>query len=228
MAGFMIRRLIKAGAPYRQVIGLKKVLALGAHPDDIELGCAATIHKFIRTGKEVKSVIFTDCHDAVPKGWPKTSLREEARRSMKVLGVSNVAIYNFPNKRLLDKRQEILDLLYAFWRDWPELVLVPSMYNSHQDHIVVTEEAKRAFRGISIFGYAHPHSDYGFASDAIYSSLTHQDAEAKLRAIKEYKSQFVLKRSYFDLDYLRATMMAYGGEIGIRYAEKFQTIREIV
>ena len=203
-------------------------LRTGTHPDDLELGCGATIHKFVKSKTHVKSIIFTDCHDAVPKGWPKHALRDESRKAMKALGVSDVVIHDFPNKHLFDKRQEILDQLYASWRDWPELVLVPSMFNSHQDHLVVTEEAKRAFRGVSIFGYSLPHSDYGFASDAIYSSLTRQDAEAKLRALREYKSQFVLRRSYFDIDYLRAIMMAYGGEIGIRYAEKFQNLREIV
>lgn len=210
------------------MVRFRRVLALGAHPDDIELGCGATIHKFVRDKTHVKSVIFTDCHDAVPKGWPKVALKEESHLAMKALGVSDVAIYDFPNKRLLDKRQEILDLLYSSWRGWPELVLVPSMFNSHQDHLVVTEEAKRAFRGISIFGYSLPNSDYGFASDAIYSSLARQDVETKLRAIKEFKSQFALKRPYFDVDYLRAVLMAYGGEIGIQYAEKFQNIREIV
>ena len=209
-------------------MGFHRILALAAHPDDIELGCGATLHKFTEGGASVKAVIFSDCRDAVPTGWREDAHRKECKSAMNELGVDDLTVGDFRNKHLSDRRQKVLDALYHLRNDNPDLVLVCSTYNSHQDHLVVTQEAKRAFRGVSIFGYSLPHSDYGFASDAIYSSVEVKNVNAKMQALKEYKSQFVLKRTYFSIDYLKATMMAYGGEIGIPYAEKFQNIREIL
>ena len=203
------------------------MLALGPHPDDIELGAGATIHKFVRDGSEVDAVIFSDCKDAVPPGWPPDSIREECELSMRRLGVARTIILDFKNKLLSLDRQSILDFLYEIRSAKYDLVLVGSSYSSHQDHIVVTEEARRAFRGVSIWGYNLPNSDYNFIT-GIYVLVSAEDVDAKIDSISTYKSQFELKRPYFNLDALKATLLSNGVEIGHVYAERFENIRQVV
>lgn len=168
--------------------------------------------------------MYSDCKDASPDGF---DLEKEFYRATKRLGVNNSSVLHLKNKFLKDDRQKILDNLYTYNHDY-DLVCVGSSFSSHQDHIVVYEEARRAFRGISIWGYQLPNSDYGFSQNPIHNLVTEEDVTAKMEAIKEYESQFVLKRSYFDLKALEGLLLANGLEIGHKYAEKFEPIRAII
>ena len=227
------RKRIKRGVPVNiegpSLITLQRILVLGAHPDDIELSAGASIHKFASRETKILGKIFSWCEDATPMGWSRRSIVDEFYSAMKVLGVRELLDANFPNKQLQSVRQEILDDLYGIRRDFdPDLVIVPSSYNSHQDHRVVYEEARRAFRGKSIFGYAMPHSDYGFTPDAIYCQVSDADVAAKVKAVMCYKSQFALRRPYFDLEYLKGAMRTAGGEVGLKNCEKFENVRAII
>jgi len=165
-----------------------KILALGAHPDDIEIGCGATISKMVRTKEaEVTARVFTQCRDAVPKGWAEDTLLKEFAMAMQVLGVSDASAYDYSNKALYVDRQAILDILYGMQGEF-DVVFCPSGFNSNQDHLTVHEEAKRAFRGTAVLGYTSPASDYGFARAAIYSTFMPYDLEIKVKALRCYKS----------------------------------------
>jgi len=205
-----------------------KILALGAHPDDIENGCGATLSKMVRTKEaEVTARVFTQCRDAVPKGWSENTLLNEFALAMKVLGVTDASAYDYDNKALYDDRQAILDILYAVQDDF-DLVFCPSSFNSNQDHRTVFSEARRAFRGTSILGYTTPSSDYGFAQAAIYSVFTPYDLEIKVKALRCYKSQFELKRPYFGDEYTRSLASVTGTECWHPLAEKFENIRFVM
>ena len=65
----------------------KRVLVLGAHPDDGELGCGGTMAKFVRRGLEVYYVMFSLCEDSLHPGEPRDTLKKEAIESSKVLGI---------------------------------------------------------------------------------------------------------------------------------------------
>jgi len=64
----------------------KKVLAVGAHPDDIELGCAGTLAKLIKEGCDVTCLIMVDPHD-FDNARPKDVVYEELRKSMNILNL---------------------------------------------------------------------------------------------------------------------------------------------
>ena len=198
---------------------------MGAHPDDIEMGCGATIHKLIRNGNEVDSMIFTDCSDAVPTGWSPQTLHDEFIQAMHNLGVKNYSILNYENKHLYKSRQEICDELYK--RRGYDLILVGSSYSSHQDHITVFEEARRAFRTSSIWGYHLANSDFKFYAD-IYYVVEKEDLIAKLNALKCYESQFALKRPYFDMSKIEQLAGANGIDVAQDLAETFEGIRLVL
>lgn len=76
----------------------KSALAVGAHTDDIELGCGATIARLLEAGWTVWYLIFSIARESVPSGFDVEVLRREALASADVMGlaVDNVTILDFP------------------------------------------------------------------------------------------------------------------------------------
>ena len=168
------------------------VLVLSPHTDDGELGAGGTICKFLDEGRDVYYVAFSGCEASVPRGLPKNTLRKECKRSTKALGLQpeKVLIKDYQVRTLPEHRQEILDELIKLKGELkPEIVLVPSSHDMHQDHAVIYWEALRAFKKeASIWGYEHPWNNLSFSTD-IFVVLDLKHIERKLRALKEYKSQ---------------------------------------
>lgn len=205
------------------------VLALGPHPDDIAIGCGATLFKMASRGDIVTCYVFTDCRDELPEGWAADSLVLEEKAAMGFLEVQHLYFFSnvFKNKSLERKRQGVLDILYAL-KGWPDVVFCPSSYNSNQDHLTVHNEAKRAFRSSTVLGYATPSSDYGFTPSPVYMPLSEVDVDVKRDAIACYLSQFELKRPYFDRDWMRAMARVCGLECSWPLAERFENVRFVM
>ena len=131
----------------------KRVVFLGAHPDDIELGCGALLAR-IAPATEVRCVTFSDNQ----KNPLLTNLIEEHYASMAVLGVprEKVTLLDFETRRFPDARQEILEAMLKIQREFePDIVFVHTKADVHQDHNTMTAEALRAFRGRTEIGRAH-------------------------------------------------------------------------
>ena len=126
----------------------KRILFVGAHPDDIELGCGALLANLVDKA-DLLCLTLSD-NQANPA---LANLVEEHRRSMAVLGVpqESVLVEDFETRNFTRDRQRILEYLYELNREHkPEIVFVHSSADIHQDHGVVTQEALRAFRGTSV------------------------------------------------------------------------------
>jgi LmbE family N-acetylglucosaminyl deacetylase len=205
------------------------VLVLSPHTDDGELGAGGTISKFICEGKNVFYLAFSGCETSVPKGLPKDTLRKECKRSTSVLGLhpENVKILDYQVRTLPEHRQEILEGLILFKEEYkPDLVLVPSSHDMHQDHGVIYWEALRAFKKeASIWGYEHPWNNLDFSTD-IFVTLDLKHIENKLRALKEYKSQS--SRSYMNEKSILALSCTRGSQLDKANAEAFELIRLII
>ena len=198
----------------------KKVLFIGAHPDDIELGCGALIANI--TGcTEVLCVTLSDNqkNPALP------NVVEEHYRSMAVLGVSrdHDRLETFETRRFPHARQEILEYLFQLNRQFrPEVVFVHTKADIHQDHNVVTEEALRAFRGTTLLGFDALRSSYGFFPHFLVE-VSEQDMERKVQALMEYKTYG--EKYYFDANVLRATLIRHGALAERPFAEGFDILR---
>ena len=123
-----------------------------------------------------------------------------------------------------EHRQEILEDLITFKQKFkPELVLVPSSNDTHQDHNVIHQEAIRAFKKeASIWGYEHAWNNLSFTTD-IFVRLTKKHLEIKLKALKSYKTQ--LTRAYFNEKYLNSLLQTRGTQVDWPYAEAFELVR---
>lgn len=198
----------------------KNVLFVGAHPDDIELGCGALLAQIVgRT--EVLCVTLSDNQtNPALKG-----LVVEHRRSMDVLGVprDRVVLGPFETRNFPRDRQDILEYLYALNRDHhPDLVFVHTRADIHQDHVVATEEVLRAFRGTTVLGFDVLRSSYGFFPHFLVE-VSGADVERKLAALAEYRTYG--DKYYFSPDVIRSTLVRHGALAGLPFAEGFDILR---
>jgi LmbE family N-acetylglucosaminyl deacetylase len=209
-------------------MNINKILVISPHTDDAELGAGGTIARFADEGKEVHYVAFSGCEMSIPEEMPKDTLRRECQSSTRAIGIlpENVTILNFPVRNFPEHRQEILEELIKIKQRYkPDLVLVPSSQDMHQDHSTINGEALRAFKkDSSIWGYEHPWNNLNFTTD-IFVRLKSEYIEKKLLALKEYKSQ--KHRSYMNEKNLYSLVCVRGSQLDLPYAEAFELIRFI-
>jgi len=203
-----------------------RMLFLSPHTDDIELGSGGTLVKFLKEKNEILVAVFSTCEDAVPKGMPRDTLKKEFVKSMRQAGVKNYKIFNFSNKNFPKQRQEILDRMTEIMKEYnPELVIGPSLNETHQDHKTIAEEMVRCFKKTaSIISYEQPWNNLKF-NPKLFVSLEEEDINKKIKMLKNYKTQFILQRIYFTEDFLRALAIVRGVQSGNKYAEAFEVVR---
>jgi LmbE family N-acetylglucosaminyl deacetylase len=200
----------------------RRVLFIGAHPDDIELGCGALIHH-IQPHTEIMCVTLSNNQ----KNPLLTNLVEEHYCSMAALGVprESVILGEFETRRFPEMRQEILEYMIQLNRNFkPEIVFVHTKADIHQDHCTITEEALRAFRGVTMLGYDVLRSSYGFFPSFLVE-VTEDDVACKIRALAEYHTYDT--KYYFDPGITRSTMIRHGAICERHYAEGFDILRVI-
>ncbi|MCZ7403006.1 MAG: PIG-L family deacetylase [Candidatus Methanoperedens sp.] len=208
---------------------VETILILSPHTDDGEIGAGGTIAKFIEDGKEVYYVAFSSCEASVPEGFPKETLKLECKKAMNVLGISpkNVTFMNYGVRTFPSYRQKILDDLITIGRKIePNLVLIPSSSDIHQDHQIIHAEALRAFKKTSsIWGYEHPWNNLTFTTD-VFVNLEEKHIQKKINVLKQYKSQDF--RTYFNEQYIKALAYTRGAQIDVSFAESFELLRMLV
>jgi N-acetylglucosamine malate deacetylase 1 len=203
-----------------------KVLLLSPHTDDIEMAAGATVAKLVREGNEIMWAVFSICSDAVPKGCAKDELKKEFEKSSAVCGIKNCKVFDFPNKRFHEKRQEILDEMVRINREFgPDLVIGPSLDDMHQDHQTISSEMFRCFKKSSgIIGYEMPWNNLNF-SPRLFVEVSEEDMKTKMKSLECYKTQFTIGRDYFSKDFIYGIASARGVQAGCKYAEAFEVLR---
>ncbi len=131
----------------------------------------------------------------------------------------------FETRRFPHFRQEILEYMIQLNRSFkPEMVFVHTHSDNHQDHGTVTEEALRAFKGVTVLGFDVLRSSYGFFPNFLVE-VTAQDMECKVQALAEYKTYAA--KYYFDPSITRATLIRHGAICERPFAEGFDILRVI-
>jgi N-acetylglucosamine malate deacetylase 1 len=198
----------------------KRVLFLGAHPDDIELGCGALLHHIVRE-TDILCVTLSDNQ----KNPDLKNVKEEHYVSMAILGVPREKIIfgPFTTRVFPDARQEILEYFLKLRRDFqPDLIFVHSRQDIHQDHTTMTDEALRAFRGITVLGFDVVRSSYGFFPHFLVE-VTEDDVTKKIEALSQYETY--RDRYYFNAELTRSIMVRHGALAECPFAEGFDILR---
>jgi LmbE family N-acetylglucosaminyl deacetylase len=198
----------------------KRVLFLGAHPDDIEIGCGALLHH-IAQRTDFLCVTLSDNQ----KNPDLKNVKGEHLKSMKVLGVpeEKVLFGPFTTRVFPNARQEILEYFLKLRRDFqPDLIFTHSNKDVHQDHLTMTDEALRAFRGITVLGFDVVRSSYGFFPHFLVE-VSEEDVNKKIEALSEYETY--RDKYYFNNELTRSIMVRHGALAECSFAEGFDILR---
>jgi N-acetylglucosamine malate deacetylase 1 len=206
----------------------KRILVLAPHTDDGEFGCGGTIAKLVAEKAEVFYAAFSVCELSVPSHLPKNILETEVKNATGVLGIKskNLKIFRYGVRNFESYRQQILDDLVCLRNEIePDLILMPSPHDIHQDHCTIGLEGVRAFKHISILGYELPWNNLTFNTQS-FVFLEEEHLNKKIEALKCYQSQS--NRVYASESFIRSLAITRGTQIGAKYAEAFEAIRWII
>lgn len=215
-----------------------RVLVIAPHPDDEVIGMGGTIARYVAEGDEVNWCIVTQAYSPPwPEGYVETARRQvEAVR--KVLGIKQVFFLGFPtvklntvpNTELTSALQKVVD------ETRPEVVYTSSAGDVNQDHRIVFEATLVACRPLPgctvrrLLCYeAGPTARYGIAP---FSPDVFVDIEAflekKLEAMKCYETELQGPPYPRSLAGLELIARERGLSVGLKAAECFQLVREIL
>lgn len=206
----------------------RRILVLAPHTDDGEFGCGGTIARYAEGGSDVFYATFSLCEESVPSEFPRNILEMEVREATAALGIppANLIIYRYPVRRLPEVRQDILENLIQLKKEIdPDLVLLPSKYDLHQDHNQVAMEGLRAFKDRCLMGYEVPWNNLIFQTLA-FVLLEERHVQKKIEALACYRSQS--SKLYADPEYIRGLARTRGVEIGSRFAECYEVMRWVL
>jgi LmbE family N-acetylglucosaminyl deacetylase len=165
---------------------VKRVLLLGAHADDIELGCGATVLKL------------TDEHPHLEITWVVLSAegarRAEARKSAKAFlrnaGKAQIVVEDFRGSYFPYQGEAIKAFFETLKPVAPDLILTHHRDDRHQDHRVVSELTWNTFRSHLILEYEIPKYDGDLGIPNFFVPVTRRQLERKSRFLLRYfKSQ---------------------------------------
>jgi len=201
------------------------ILILAPHTDDGELGCGASIAKYISEGKKVTYVAFSTCSQSLPKGSAADTLEKECRAATKTLGITDVVFFDYQVRELDVHRQEILEQLIKINIDVkPQTVFLPARHDVHQDHQVIYNEGLRAFKNCNLLGYELPWNNARF-QPLYFEKIDESHLKSKLQSLKEYKSQS--RRKYMNEEFIRSLAVVRGIQCSSSLAEAFEVYKII-
>lgn len=205
----------------------KKILILAPHTDDGELGCGGTIARFCAEGRDVYYAAFSLCVKSLPAGLPPDTLKKECTAATSILGIPSANLFFFDQevREFPAARQHILEELVQLNKEiGPDMVFLPAASDLHQDHQVIHEEGKRAFKYATLAGYELPWNNSSFTTH-YFNRLTENDIAKKVEALKAYQSQS--HRNYMQEDFIRSLAKVRGVQCNSEWAEAFEVYRVI-
>ncbi len=204
--------------PFRlQDKGPLKLLLLGAHCDDIEIGCGGTVLRLAREYpiEKVRWVVFTSTPERA------TEARNCAASLLRDVKRKEVIVKDFKDGLLPQEKGEVKNYFEEIKRTFdPDVIFTHYRYDLHQDHRVVNELTWNTFRNHIILEYEIQKYDGDIGNPSFFAPLDEKTSEEKVNAIL---SSFVSQstKHWFDRETFMALMRIRGLECANRYAEAF-------
>ena len=198
-----------------------RILALGAHPDDIEYGCGGTFIKFARRGDEIYFMVLTKGEF----GGDAEVRQKEQEDAMKFIGVKKIFWAGYKDTELPNARIIISDIDRVISEINPNEVYVNYIDDIHQDHRTLAECTLAATRYVRRVFFYEDYTSVKFEPD-IFVDIG-DVLEEKQKLIQIYSSQ-VVKTYPTKLDMIesvRATANFRGFQGKVKYAEGFKAFR---
>jgi LmbE family N-acetylglucosaminyl deacetylase len=204
------------------VFAKKVVLAVGAHPDDIELGSGGTICKAVQAGAHVIAVYMT-------RGGRITDTKVRMRESteaMHVLGVNEIHFENYPDTEIPDSFEAINCLEQYALKYQPDVVLTHSVNDTHQDHRRIGWLAMASFRNVpKVLAFETPRVRPAAFLPTYFVNITgciDKKAEALRCHVSQKEKRYLAYESTVNLASFR------GSQVGVTAAEAFEIVKYLV
>jgi LmbE family N-acetylglucosaminyl deacetylase len=210
-----------ANFPAMQVV--RTILALGAHPDDLELGCGATLAKLVARGAHVTAVVLSDGGEGAGSGFDRSA---ETREALASLGIQSIILHGFPDTRLHERLNDLIATIEQHVREVaPQRVYTMFHDDRHQDHRAVYQASIVACRRVAqVLAYETP-SSYPNFIPTVFEPVD-DFIERKVDALKLHKSQG--DRLYMREDKIRSAAHFRGVQVDLGQTEGFNTYNHVL
>jgi len=217
-----------------------RVLAVGAHPDDVEFSCAGTLAKYAKRGDKVIIAIATNGEVGSPTLSKEkiAGIREkEARESAKVIGAELIWM-GYPDEFLFSNEESRLKFIDMIRQARPDIILIPYKDDYHPDHFItgqIANDAKimtavpnivtkhKPCKKIPRVYYMDTLAGVNFVPQ-VYMDIT-DTFEIKKKMLSKHKSQKIWLKELFGmtpLDFIEIMSKFRGIQVGVKYAEAFR------
>lgn len=213
-----VSALVEKGRAAR-LASRQSVLAIGAHPDDVEIGAAGTLLAYRAMGHEVS--ILTLSRGA--RGGTETARAGESEMAARVLGAT-LYLDDLRDTDIAEGDPTIGVISRIVQSVQPTAIYTHSFHDVHQDHRNAYRATMVAVRDIGrVYCFQSPSATVDFRPTRFVDIDDH--LERKLAAIDAFTSQ-VEVRTYLDPDLIASTARYWSRYGGGRYAEAFEVVRE--
>jgi LmbE family N-acetylglucosaminyl deacetylase len=197
------------------------VLAIGAHPDDIEYGCGGILTKYAERGHAINLFVASRGGRG---GDPKVREREQDEAAV-ILGARRVFWGGYKDTEVPLNRELIVRLEDVIRDVGPTMIFVNCPDDTHQDHRHLAQCATSATRKVPNFLFYEVPSTQNFVPNC-YTDIA-KVLDKKLAALEAHRSQ-VAKTNIEDLSILELAVSSAnfrGIQARVKYAEAFQSVR---
>ncbi len=197
------------------------LLAIGAHPDDIEIGAGGLLLSLAKTRPQVRYLVLTGT----------AQRQEEARHAAQAFlpGVDPAVEFSgLPDGRLPAVWGQVKELLEGVAQSCrPDIILTPSPADAHQDHRTIGEIVPTVFRDQLLLEYEIPKWDGDLRRPSVYFPLA---ADVALRKVELLHKCFPSQRSreWWDDEVFLGMARLRGVECRARYAEAFTCAKSVI
>ncbi|HEY6277555.1 MAG TPA: response regulator [Streptosporangiaceae bacterium] len=212
-----VTKLVAQGRADRAKYGV--VLAIGSHPDDVEIGAAGTLLAHRSRGDSIN--ILTLCRGA--RGGVQDTRAGESRRAADVIGAT-LFLDDLEDTKINEGDPTIGVISRVVAEVKPTIIYTHSLHDVHQDHRNTHRAAMVAVREVGrVYCWQSPSATVDFRPTRFVTIDEH--LEGKLAAIDAFASQ-VEVRAYLEPDLIKSTARYWSRYGDGRYAEAFELIRE--
>lgn len=207
-----------------------KILAIGAHLDDIELACGGTLAKAIKAGHQVKVIIMSRSGYTNFNG---KQMREddiaviEGTNALKTLGITDIEILDFPTKDIPYESSVIESIDIRMSEYNPDVIFTHHPFDTHQAHVGVSKSTISAARRKNTIFFFEPITPSGRSYVAfkpqMYVDISTTINE-KIASLKEHKTEY----KKFGEEWITGVICRSGFrgyELNVNYAEAFEVLR---
>ena len=203
----------------RRAAGRQRVLAVGAHPDDVEIGVGGILLRHADAGDEVSILTLTGGEHGGSVGLRAA----ESERAAALIG-ARLFHTDLPDTSVTDGGDTIGEIKSVIDEVQPTTIYTHTPRDVHQDHRNVHHATLVAARQVPrVLCYQAPSSTVDFRPTRFVSIDAFLDR--KIEAIQAYRSQVEI-RSYLDAELLRSTARYWARFANSRYVEPLEVVRD--